>query len=203
MGRGSARLRGVARLPALRRGERGSARVRLRIDSLGFRRESTGIGARAGAQFELTRLITGEASVGYQLRRFEDGRLKDLGGLVADASLAYAVTPLTTITLRGTSELADTTIANVAGSFSRRASVEIAHALRRNWTLTGFAGVARNDFQGIRLVEDTWQAGLRTEYRLTRNVAVRASYTYEQLTSTTPGAGYRSNVFLMGLKLAL
>lgn len=174
-----------------------------RLDSGGFRRSSTGVGGRVGSTFEMTRLLTGEASIGYQARSYDDPRLRDLKGLVGDASLAWAVTPLTTVTLRGTTDIADSTLPNVSGSFSRRASVEIAHALRRNWTITGFAGLTRNEFQGIRLTEDNWQFGVRSEYRLTRNVSIRASYVHERLNSTTPGADYTANTFLMGLRFSL
>lgn len=174
-----------------------------RTDAAGFRRGSTGLGGRVGASVELTRLLTGEVSVGYQMRDFEDARLKDLRGLVGDAALIWSATPLTTVTLRGSTDLADTTLPNVSGSINRRASLEVAHALRRNWTVTGFASLQRNEFDGIRLTEDSWQVGLRTEYRLTRSVAVRASFTHERLNSTTPGSDYTANVFLLGLRLQI
>ena len=174
-----------------------------RTDAAGFRRGSTGLGGRVGASVELTRLLTGEVSVGYQMRDFEDARLKDLRGLVGDAALIWSATPLTTVTLRGSTDLADTTLPNVSGSINRRASLEVAHALRRNWTVTGFASLQRNEFDGIRLTEDSWQVGLRTEYRLTRSVAVRASFTHERLNSTTPGSDYTANVFLVGLRLQI
>lgn len=174
-----------------------------RADSNGFRRGSTGAGARVGSSFALTRALTGEVSAGYQMRDYQDPRLTDLRGLVGDAALIWTASPLTTVTLRATTDLADTTIPNVSGSINRRASVEVAHALRRNWTVTGFANLSRNEFDGISLTENTWQMGLRTEYRLTRTVAVRASFTHERLNSTTPGADYTANVFLVGLRLQL
>ena len=41
---------------------------------------------------------------------------------------------------------------------------------------------------------------LRAEYNLTRTVAVRASYTFEHLKSTSVGSDYTANVFLLGLR---
>ena len=46
--------------------------------------------ARAGTTFELTRLLTGEASAGYLTRQYKDPTLPELSGLVADASLIWA-----------------------------------------------------------------------------------------------------------------
>jgi hypothetical protein len=174
-----------------------------RADQNGFRRGSTGATARVGSSFELTRLLTGEASVGYQQRDFEDTRLKELRGVVGDAALVWSMTPLTTVTLRGATELADTTLPNVSGAVNRRLGIEVAHALRRNWTVTGFAGVARSRFDGTGLTEDSWSLGLRTEYRFTRTTAVRASFTHERLQSTAPGSDYTANIILVGLRMQL
>ncbi|MGL4439332.1 MAG: outer membrane beta-barrel protein [Bosea sp. (in: a-proteobacteria)] len=174
-----------------------------KADASGFRRGSVGAGARVGTSFELTRLLTGEFSVGYQQRSFDDPRLKELRGLVGDANLIWSATPLTSVTLRGSTELADTTIPGVSGSVNRRVGLEVAHALRRNWTITGFANASRSSFDGNGLTEDTYQLGLRTEYRLTRTTAVRASFTHERLKSTTPGSDYTANIFLLGLRMQL
>ena len=174
-----------------------------KADSSGFRRSSNGLGARVGSTFEISRLLTGEASVGYQQRQYDDPRLKELRGLVGDASLIWTVTPLTTVTVRGATELADTTVAGVSGSINRRVGLEVAHALRRNWTVTGFANASRAAFDGIKLTEDTYQVGLRSDYKLTRTTSVRASFIHERLKSTSSGADYTANIFLVGLRLQL
>ena len=173
-----------------------------KVDAGTFRRSSIGLGGRVGSTFELTRLVTGEASVGYLQRNFDDPRLRELRGIVGDASLRWTATPLTTVTLRGATDLADTTVANVSGSINRRVSLEVAHALRRNWIITGVAGVSRSSFTGG-TTEDTYSIGLRTEYKLTRMLAIRASLTHERFTSTTPGADYTANIALVGLRLQL
>ncbi len=174
-----------------------------KADANGFRRGSVGAGARIGTSFELSRLLTGEASVGYQQRSYDDPRLKELRGIVGDAALIWSATPLTTVTLRGSTDLADTTLSGVSGSVNRRVGLEVAHALRRNWSITGFANAARASFDGNGPTEDTYQLGVRTEYRLTRTTSVRASFTHERLTSTAPGSDYTANIFLLGLRLQL
>lgn len=174
-----------------------------KADANGFRRGSVGAGARVGSTFELTRLLTGEASLGYQQRSYDDPRLKELRGLIGDAALIWSATPLTTVTLRGSTDLADTTLAGVSGSVNRRIGLEVAHALRRNWSITGFANASRSSFDGNGLTEDTYQLGVRTEYKLTRTTSVRASFTHERLKSTTPGSDYTANIFLLGLRMQL
>ena len=172
-----------------------------RIDNAGFRRDSDSQGFRAGSTFEITRLITGEASAGYQVRRFEDERLRELRGPILDAAVIWAVTPLTTVRLRASAQTEDTTVTNASGILSQRAVLEVQHDLRRNLSLIGALTFSRAEYQGIFLREDGFSASLRAEYRLTRALAMRASYTHERLKSTSPNSDYKANVFLLGMRL--
>jgi hypothetical protein len=172
-----------------------------KVDSSGYMRSSDGYTARLGSTFELSRVLTGEVSVGYQDRKYEDGRLKNLRGIVGDAAVLWTPTPLTSVTLRGTSELGDTTLAGSSGTTARRASLEVAHALRRNLTVTGFTTFQRTDYDGQNLREDFSTIGARLEYKLTRTFAIRGSFTHERLNSTAQGSDYTANVSMVGLKV--
>ncbi|AMJ61750.1 outer membrane beta-barrel protein [Bosea sp. PAMC 26642] len=171
------------------------------FDSNGFQRSSQGYGARVGSTFEISRMLTGEVSIGYQDRAYDDARLKNLRGLIGDAAVLWTPTPLTTVTLRGSAELGDTTIPGSSGTTARRVSLEVAHALRRNLTVTGFTTFGRTEYDGQGLREDFSTVGARLEYKLTRTVAVRASFTHERLNSTAQGSDYTANVSMVGLKL--
>lgn len=172
-----------------------------KVDSSGYMRSSDGYTARLGSTFEISRMLTGEISVGYQDRKYEDGRLRNLRGFVGDAAILWTPTPLTTVTLRGTSELGDTTIAGSSGTTARRVNLEVAHALRRNLTVTGFAGYGRTEYDGQDLREDVATIGARLEYKLTRTFSVRASFTHERLNSTNQGSDYTANVAQVGLRV--
>jgi hypothetical protein len=172
-----------------------------KVDSSGYMRSSNGLSGRIGSTFEISRLLTGEVSGGYQNRNYEDNRLKNLRGFVGDAAVLWTPTPLTTVTLRGTAELGDTTIAGSSGTTVRRATLEVAHALRRNLTVTGFTTFGRTDYEGQNLREDLMNIGARLEYRLTRTFAIRASFTHERLTSTQIGDDYTANVAQVGLRV--
>lgn len=173
------------------------------VDVNGFRRSSNGLTGRAGATLELTRLITGEASIGYQARDYEDTRLTNLRGLIGDASLVWTATELTTVSLRGAMELNDTTIPGVNGAQARRAELQVAHALLRSLTVTGLASWNQQKYDGVGLTENTTQLGARLDWKLSRTMAVRASFTHERLSSSTPGADYTANVYLLGMRFQL
>ena len=172
-----------------------------KIDSGGYMRSSSGVSGRIGSTFEISRQLTGEISGGYQNRTYEDPRLKNLRGFVGDAAVLWSPTPLTTVTLRGSATLGDTTVSGSSGTTVRTVALEIAHALRRNLTVTGFTGFTRTDYEGQNLREDQLNVGARIEYRLTRTFAIRASFTHERLTSTSPGNDYTANVSMVGLRV--
>jgi hypothetical protein len=170
------------------------------IDNAGFRRDSDGLGLRAGTTFEITRTLTGEASAGVQRRTYDDPRLKDLRGPLVEAALVWSATPLTTVRLRAQTSVDETTIPFSSGILTRTARLEVQHDLRRNLSVTGLLGVSENDYKGVPLEEVTYTAGARVEYRLTRSVALRASFTHERLKSSTPGSDYSANTVLFGLR---
>jgi hypothetical protein len=170
------------------------------IDRSGFRRDSDGVGVRAGSTFEITRKLTGEVSAGLQARRYDDPRLRDLRGPVADAALVWSATPLTTVKLRGQSEIEETTIPFSSGALTQKASLEVQHDLRRNLSVIAAVGLSETDYKGVFLKEDIVTGSLKVDYRLTRSIALRAGFTHERLKSTAPGSDYTANVVLLGLR---
>ncbi len=172
----------------------------LKADSTGFRRDSDGAQVRAGTSIELTRTLTGEVSAGYGLRRYEDQRLGDLRSPVVEAVLNWAMSPLTTLKLRGATEFEETTIAGSPGAITRRLSAELSHAFLRNLTATATASYGRSDFQRVTRQDDTLRAGFGLDYALTRNLVVRGSFSHERTTSNVPGNNISANVWLFGVR---
>ncbi|TDR88086.1 outer membrane beta-barrel protein [Enterovirga rhinocerotis] len=172
-----------------------------KIDNSGYARSSDGTGIRAGTSFEITRKLTAEVSAGVSTRSYEDQRLGTLTSPIVDASLIYSMTPLTTIRANVASLVDETAVPGANGIRVTRGSLEVAHDLRRNVTLT--AGLRASDaaYQGANIDEQLWGAYLRADWRLNRQVALRASYAYDNLRSSSPGASYVSNVFLLGVRL--
>ena len=172
-----------------------------KTDSAGYERSSDGIAVRGGTLFELSRLVTAEVAVGMQSRTYEDKRLGTLTSPIADATLSYALTPLTTIRGTASATVDETAVPGARGIRSVRGTLEVQHALRRNLTLT--AGIRASDalYQGVAIEEKGLGAFLRADYRFTRQIALRASYTYDRIQSSVPGISYAANTFLMGIRL--
>jgi len=169
-------------------------------DNQGVQRDSNGAQLRGGASFEVTRLVTAEIAAGYGLRRYEDPRLRDVSGPVVEGTLNWAVSPLTNVLLRGTTEFNETTQIGSSGAVTRRISAELSHAFLRNLVFRFGASFARADYNGINRQDDTLRAALGVDYSLTRNLVLRAGYTREQTTSNVPGNNLSANVWLFGAR---
>lgn len=172
-----------------------------KIDSAGFARSSDGVGASLGTTFELTRLLTGEVSAGATQRSYQDPRLRELTSPVASGSLSYAFSPITTVRAGAQIGVDETTIPNATGIRTTRGTLEVSHDFHRNLTVTAGLTAADYQYQGVAIDERSFGALLRADYRLSRQIALRASYNYETLRSTVAGSSYSTNVFLLGIRL--
>lgn len=171
------------------------------VDFTGFARNSDGALARAGATLALTGQLTGEASFGYGERQYRDARLPDLRAPLIDASLIWTATPLTTLTLKTSTALADTTNAGDSGAVSRSYTIDLSHALLRNLTLGATAGFATDVYAGAPLHDSSLSFGAHADYNITRDIVLRASANHTQFVSSAPGSNYIANVFMLGLRL--
>jgi len=179
------------------------------VDSAGFRRSSDGIGGRLGTTFELTRLVTGEIAAGAIRRSYDDPRLRDLTSPILDAALTWAITPLTTIKDTATALVDETTVAESPGVRTVRGTVEVAHALRRNLTLTTGLTYSTSDYDRVAISQESFGALVRADYKLNRWLGIRASYNFERYRTegaasacdcTLSKSGYTAHVFLLGMR---
>ncbi|WP_363349933.1 outer membrane beta-barrel protein [Methylocystis echinoides] len=173
------------------------------VDPNGFYRDSKGYILRGGADVNVTSLVRGEISGGYGQRDYVDPRLPPLRGPVIDAALIYTPSALTTVTLRGTTSMNETTLAYASGALSRAISATLSHDLLRNLNVTLTGAYFVNNYQGTDVRERGANLGAKLEYKVTRSVSLRASYMHELLDSSFPNADYTANVYLVGLRFQL
>jgi hypothetical protein len=181
----------------------------LPFDRDGLQRDSKSLTPRVGTTFDMARRLTGEISVGYLTRRFEDPALPTLAGIVADASLIWNATGLTTATLTASSKAEETVLPGVSGVLRRDIGVQVDHALRRWLIWTARAGYGFDDYvsdpcscNGFLERKDTRASlGTALTYKFNREFSLKGEYRYDQLHSNSPGPNYHANVFLVGLKL--
>lgn len=202
----------------------GDTRVHdLEADFSGYRRNSKALTGRVGTSFELTRLLTGDISVGYTKRDYQDERLAPVKGLLLDASLLWTANALTTVKFTAKTNVGESTIPGVSGIFYRDAGVQVDHALRRWLIATVKFGFGIDTYQGGETpggatvvcgcvvstpggtVADRqdlrYALGFGLTYKLSRELWLKGEVRREWLRSNVAGYNYDANVFLLGLRL--
>jgi hypothetical protein len=180
----------------------GDSRVHdLARDRDGFQRDSAGGYAKAGTSFELTRLLTGEVSIGYAARTYVDPRLNRLEGLLTTASLVWAATPLTTARFLSDTQVAETTLAGASGTLVRTYTVEVDHDFRRWLTAIGKFTYGTLDYQGFGRNDRTYSLEGDVIYKLSRSLWVKGTLRHDILDSNVIGAGSSATVVMLGVRL--
>jgi len=170
-------------------------------DALGYQRDSVGVSAKAGFTLNFSQLLTGEASIGYGERNYQDPRLARAEAPLVDASLIWSATPLTTLTLKVQSALNDSILAGASADINRVYTIDVSHALTRAITLGLTGTYGTDEFVGVATRDANESLGLKAEYHVNRDVVLRASATRQIYLSNLPNQGSVADIFLLGIRL--
>jgi hypothetical protein len=171
------------------------------FDRSDIARNSNGTSVKAGSSFELSRTLTGEFAVGYLNRVYQDPTLPDIKGTIADGSLIWQATALTTAKFLATSTVSESVLTGVSGDFSRDFSVEVDHAFRRWLIGTLRAGYGHDIYVGSDRADNRYFASAGIVYKLNRDMQLRAELRRDWLHSTITTADYTATAILVGLRL--
>lgn len=198
------RLRGsYETLPGVKPFVEASADTRvfdLTTDFNGFRRDSDGLSVRAGSEFELRGYLTGQFSLGYGWRNYDDPALPALGGLLFDSSLVWQVSGLTKVSLKAISEISETNLAGASGALKREAILSVDHAFRRWLIATASVSYGTYDYKGIDRNDNKLGFAGGLTYYFNRDLALKGEYRRESYHSNVAGQDYTANIYLLGLK---
>lgn len=181
----------------------------LTTDYFGYQRDSRAWLGRVGTTFELSRLLTGDVSIGYTKRSYQDTRLTDVKGLLFDASLLWSATSLTNVKLTGKSSVGESTVPGISGVLYRDVGLQVDHALRRWLIATVKFGFGFDLYQGSAAAfgidsdrqDQRYALGFGLTYKLSRELWLKGEVRREWLRSNVTGYNYDANVFLLGLRL--
>jgi uncharacterized protein (PEP-CTERM system associated) len=173
----------------------------LPFDRSGFQRDSSGGYAKAGTSFEFSRLLIGEASIGYAARSYIDPRLNRLEGLLTSASLVWTATPLTTAKFYSDTQIAETTLAGTSGVLVHTYSFEVDHDFRRWLTAIGRFTYGTYDYQGDNRTDKTYSLEGNLIYKLTRSLWIKGTLRHDILDSNVPLSSSNATVVMLGVRV--
>jgi hypothetical protein len=132
----------------------------------------------AGADFQVSNLVTGNAAVGYLQQNFDDTRFKDITGLGGKMSLQWFPTQLTTVSGTITRTVEDSIEIGAGGFLSTNFTGQVDHELRRNIILTGQFAYGKDDFKGIDRNDSRWLGAISGTYLVNRYIGLGLTYSY-------------------------
>jgi hypothetical protein len=161
--------------------------VRTRSSGAGtaYDRDSNGYNALGGLAFDLTDLLTGDMSVGYLQRSYDDSRLSEISGINGFVNLKWRPTALTTVKGTFSHDILETTQEGVAGILASSISLGAEHELMRNVIISGGGSFSNNDYQGfiapnvVSRNDKVYGGNVAAKYLLNRNLSTDLSYNYQ------------------------
>lgn len=166
-------------------------------------RDSQGMTALAGVDWEITRLITGEASVGYIHQSFDDSTYDDVSNPHYRLRLNWYPTPLITVGVTATQRVTDSSLVDSPAFVSRTVELKADYELLRNLIISGQIQGVDQDYRGIDRNDRRYGAGLSANYLLNRTVGVSLRYKYDTLESSGVSRGRDFDDQSMSLALIL
>ena len=172
----------------------------LNADFSGYQRNSNGLIAQVGAKFELTRLFTGEAALGYTQRVYEDPRLANIDGLIANASLLWTASALTNVKLSACRPWGIHNRRRVGRALSRYRDPggPRLQALADRQSQLGYGN---DNYVGLDRVDNRYSAGVGLTYKLNRSAQVKGEFRQIGCVRMSYGADYTASIFTLGLRL--
>lgn len=164
---------------------------------------SDGIDVLGGVEVDFSRLIVGEASIGYGWRTYENDDFDDTNGLAANLGITWTPTQLTTVDFFGRSAIDESDVVfegeRASGELNQQIGVTVNHDLRRNIVLSATTSYERGDFQETSRTDHTFRAGGGITYLINRNFSVDATYNFSTRDSDSNNDEYTRNIFRIGL----
>ncbi len=171
------------------------------FDRSGLERSSVGVSAKAGAAVDLFGALTGEMAGGFVDRSYKDPTLPDVSGFIADGSLVWQATALTTAKLTAAWQVYETVIAPASGELSRDLALQVDHAFLRWLIGTLKAGYGTDDYVGSPLSDTRYFVSAGLTYKFTPEVQLRGEVRQDWQFATEAAFTYIATSFLLGLHL--
>ena len=176
-----------------------------------YNRNSSGYNATGGLAFELTDLITGNISMGYLDRTYQDARFKEISGVNGFLNLRWRPTALTTVTNQISRDINETTQVGVSGVLSSLINVGLEHELKRNILLRTSVNYNMLDYQGYdktnviaqdqkNRVDNQYGGSLGAQYLLNRYLNTDLTYTYQSRASNYNTTTYDAYQIMLNLR---
>lgn len=165
-------------------------------------RDSNGTRTRLGVDFGSTgQILRGEVSLGVGTQTPDDARLDEVVTFLADSSLAWRMSDLTSVLLTAQSDIFDTNTIGSSGVASHQAGIELRHQFRKYLIATAGLTYTGRKFEGVSLREKELRAVLGAEYFINREFILFGRYEHVDFNSNQVASDYTADEFRLGVRV--
>jgi hypothetical protein len=177
-----------------------------KLDRGGLDRTSHGYHVNTGLDMQITHLVRGEVFVGYLEQRFTQNAahpLANISGIDFGAQLDWFVSPVVTVHVMGSRQLADVVLAGTSMADNRSVSVSADYEFRPNIILQAHASYTDSRYVGSSRTDTYPGAGVGLKYLLNEYLSANLNYNYSLRSTSIAAAKYTDNTVSIGLTLHL
>jgi hypothetical protein len=159
-------------------------RYQLQPPAATFDRDSNGYDVAAGASFDVTRLIRGEAEIGYMNQNYRFTGFKGVSGLYYKLGVDWFPTQLTSVNLTGSRSIQEAVDISASGYIATTIAARIDHELLRNVILSAQGSYANDGYQQADRTDKIATAGVGATYLMNQHIGLRLAYDFRKLDSS-------------------
>ena len=149
-----------------------------------FDRNATGYNVAGGTSFDITRLIRGEAEVGFTHRSFNDPHFRDYTTPYYRLGVDWLPTQLTTVNFSGSRTIQEAVDISASSYVATTIAARVDHELLRNVILSGYGSYADDSYRQADRTDKLGGFGASATYLMNQHMGLRLAYDFSKLSSS-------------------
>lgn len=162
-------------------------------------RDSEGYDARAGLEFLLTSMLFGSLELGYLQQSYSNPLIPDADGLSTKANLSWLMTPLMTVSLFGSRQVAELAAQDQEARIDLTAGARVDYELRRDLIATVEASYTSEEFTGSNREDDIFQIGTKIDYMMNAYCSFGLKYSYFERNSNNVDFSFDRHLVMLNV----
>jgi hypothetical protein len=154
------------------------------VDDSGVDRDSSGLLATTGVEYDGGGIWFARAFVGWREQSYTSASLDDVSGGTVGAQVTGNITPLTTLTATVDRDIIDTGTVGASSYWDTGGDLRVDHELLRNLIVSGAVRARLLDFNGISRSDELFGGGVGLRWLMSRNMWVTLDYDIDQRNSS-------------------
>ena len=162
-------------------------------------RDSEGYDARAGLEFLLTSMLFGSMELGYLQQGYSDPLIPDADGLSTKANLSWLMTPLMTVSLFGSRQVAELAAQDLEARIDLTVGLRVDYELRRDLIATVEASYTGEEFSGSNRQDDIFHIGTQIDYMMNAYCSFGLKYSYFERNSNNVDFSFDRHLVMLNV----